>query len=366
MIKIAHVVHWPKTGITRLLESIFFEIGSKVELHLFFLDATEDQVEEFRGIAKSIYVGGCGGNLIVKLSRFISALRAKKPDIIHTHSFTPSFFVSNFFPSVPHVRTVHSAYPYFSGTSFRDRTKRFFEFQFLDRENASIVFVANGVKDALPYRFSKAALEIIQNGVNCANIVRRANDSGQWAANGKLVICSAGRLEHQKGYDLLISACQLLPENIKGVIQLIIAGEGSQKTALQRQIDEAELRGVIVLVGYRDNPYPLIANADICVFSSRYEGFSIAAAEAMTLGCPVITTRVTGIPELLTHGVDAIITDAISPESLRDAMMTLINNPELRARIGVRGKMLAEARFDIATTSSKYLMLYRRLNNERM
>jgi glycosyltransferase involved in cell wall biosynthesis len=360
MVKIAHVVHWPKTGITRLLESIFSDIGSKVEIHLFFLNAVEGQVEEFRGITKSIYVAGDGGNPITKLSRFISALRDIKPDIIHTHSFTPSLLVSNFFSGVPHVRTVHSAYPYFSGTSFRDRMKRFLEFRFLDREDASIVFVANGVKAALPYRFLRARLETIQNGVNCANIIRRAGDV-ELRANERLVLCSAGRLEHQKGYDLLISACKLLPEHVKNGIRLMIAGDGSQKAALQRQINDAGLSDVITLLGYRDNPYPLIASADICVFSSRYEGFSIAAAEAMTLGCPVITTRVTGIPELLTHGVDAIITDAISPESLRDAILVLINNAELREQIGIKGRFLAQENFDIATTANRYLALYQGL-----
>lgn len=360
MTKVVHVVHWPKTGITRLLESIFFDIGNRAELHIFFLDAAENQVGEFRGLAKSINVGGQGGNLLARLARFVSTLRAAKPDIIHTHSFTPSLLVSIFFPKVHHVRTVHSAYPYFSGTSFRDRLKRFVEFSFLDRERVSIVFVADGVKNILPHQFSRAKLTTIQNGVNCANIQRLAGDNIHAARmpNEKLVICSAGRLEHQKGYDLLISACQMLPGEVKDIIQVRIAGAGSQQASLQRQIEGAGLAGVITLLGYQENPYPLIAGAAICVFSSRYEGFSIAAAEAMALGCPVITTRVTGIPELLTNGVDAIITDAISPQSLCDAMLILINNADLRAEIGARGKLLAEQRFDIATTAAKYLALY--------
>ena len=79
----------------------------------------------------------------------------------------------------------------------------------------------------------------------------------------------------------------------------------------------------------------------------------------MALGCPVVTTRVTGIPELLTHGVDAIIADEISPQSLCDAMLILINDVELRVQMGVRGKLLAEECFDIATTSNNYLALYR-------
>jgi glycosyltransferase involved in cell wall biosynthesis len=219
------------------------------------------------------------------------------------------------------------------------------------------VFVADGVKNALPYRFSKAAVTTIQNGVNCADIVRRAG-SGARMPSEKLVLCSAGRLEHQKGYDLLIEACKLLPATVRGSMRLLIAGSGSKEAALRRQIDEAGLDGVVVLLGYQDNPYPLIKGADICVFSSRYEGFSIAAAEAMTLGCPVITTRVTGIPELLTHGVNAVVADEISPPSLRDAMLMLIEDAGLRASIGSRGRTLAHERFDIATTSNQYLALY--------
>jgi glycosyltransferase involved in cell wall biosynthesis len=360
MTKVVHVVHWPKTGITRLLESIFFDIGNRAEFHMFFLDAAENQVDEFRGLAKSITVAGRGGNLVARLAKFVSALRAAKPDVIHTHSFTPSLLVSIFFPKVHHVRTVHSAYPYFSGASFRDRLKRFIEFSFLDRSRVSIVFVADGVKNALAHQFSRARLTTIQNGVNCANIQRLAgvDVDAPRPPDKKLVLCSVGRLEHQKGYDLLVSACQLLPGKVKDNIHIKIAGVGSQQEPLQRQIEGAGLAGVITLLGYQENPYPLIAGADICVFSSRYEGFSVAAAEAMALGCPVITTRVTGVPELLTNGVDAIITDAISPQSLCDAMLALINNEDLRVGIGARGKLLAEQRIDIATTAEKYLALY--------
>lgn len=357
MTRVVHVVHWPKTGITRLLESIFADIGTRADLHIVFVDADAHEVDEFRPLTRSVTVAARGGNPIGKLARVIAALRALRPDIIHTHSFTPSLLVSLFFSRVRHVRTVHSAYPYFSGTSLRDRLKRYIEFRLLDRRNTSIVFVADGVREALPYRFKRAAVTTIQNGVNCANIVRLAGPGGR-VADGKVVLCSAGRLEHQKGYDLLIAACQLLPEDVRNRIQLLIAGSGSQEATLRRQIDEAGLAGVVRLLGYQDNPYPLIAGADICIFSSRYEGFSIAAAEAMALGCPVITTRVTGIPELLTHGVDAIIADEIAPASLRDAMLTLIHDAGLRARIGARGKALAAERFDIATTSGRYLALY--------
>lgn len=357
MKKVVHVVHWPKTGITRLLESIFSDIGERADLHIYFVDAAENQVDEFRGLVKSVMVGGRGGNLLVKLMKLVSALRAESPDIIHTHSFTPSLLVSLFLPGARHIRTVHSAYPYFAGTSLRDRVKRFLEFRLLDRTGASIVFVADGVKKALPYRFSWARVATIQNGVNCASIVRQAGASTR-ESNEKLVFCSAGRLEHQKGYDLLIAGCRLLPDDVRSHIKVLIAGSGSQQAALQRQIEAAGLEDVITLLGYQDNPYPLIAGADICVFSSRYEGFSIAAAEAMALGVPVVTTRVTGIPELLTDGVDAIIAANISPQALCDAMLTLVNDAGLRAAIGARGKVLAEERFGIATTSNQYLALY--------
>jgi glycosyltransferase involved in cell wall biosynthesis len=357
MKKVVHVVHWPKTGITRLLESIFSEIGGRADLHISFVDAAANEVDEFRGLTKSVEVGGRGGNPLGRLLRLVSSLRAARPDIIHTHSFTPSLLVSLFLPASRHIRTVHSAYPYFSGSSLRDRVKRFLEFRLLDRPGASIIFVADGVRKALPYRFSRARVTTIQNGVNCANIVRQAGDATR-ESHEKLVFCSAGRLEHQKGYDLLIEGCRLLPASVRSRIKVLIAGSGSQQAALRSQIEAAGLEGVITLLGYQDNPYPLLATSDICIFSSRYEGFSIAAAEAMALGVPVITTRVTGIPELLTNGVDAILTDEISPQALCDAMLKLIDDAALRAAIGARGKALAEERFGIATTANQYLALY--------
>jgi glycosyltransferase involved in cell wall biosynthesis len=360
MIRVVHVVHWPRTGITRLLETIFSDIRHDVELHLIVMNADDDQVNEFREVVESVVACGSRGNPLTKLRRLVSALRAAKPDIVHTHSFTPAILATLCLPAVRHIRTIHSVYPYFSGSSLRDRLKRFIEFRLLDRKDVALVFVADGVRKALAQRFDRALVLTIKNGVNCANINRLAQCADLSLVRcDKIAFCSVGRLEHQKGYDLLVSACELIPEGIRNQITLTIFGAGSQQDSLQRQIERAGLVGVVTLAGYRNNPYPAMAAADICIFSSRYEGFSIAAAEAMALGRPVITTRVTGIPEFLTSGIDSIVIDETSPRSLRDAMVMLVGDQPLRRQLGERGRLLAEQKFDISSTSKRYLSLYR-------
>ncbi len=123
-------------------------------------------------------------------------------------------------------------------------------------------------------------------------------------------IISVGRLiiEH-KGFERLISIHKrLLEAGVKN--RVYILGEGPDRDRLQKQIDALKLSDTCKLLGFDENPYKYVSDADLFVCSSYKEGFSTAVTEALVLGVPVVSTKVSGAQELLgTNDEFGIITE---------------------------------------------------------
>ena len=103
------------------------------------------------------------------------------------------------------------------------------------------------------------------------------------------VLVAMGRLEIPKGFDVLIDAFAIAAESID--MRLIIFGNGSLRCALEKKVVELGLKGRIELPGFVNNPMEQMRAADAFVLSSRYEGFGLVLAEAISAGVPVISTN---------------------------------------------------------------------------
>ncbi|MES2808152.1 MAG: glycosyltransferase [Bacteroidota bacterium] len=106
-------------------------------------------------------------------------------------------------------------------------------------------------------------------------------------------IVAVGRLDVQKDYPTLITACNILKH--RGIkFSIAILGDGKLKGQLVDQIGQHQLNGMVTLLGHVKNPYPYIARAQYLISSSLYEGFSNVIIEALCLGTPVIATECPG------------------------------------------------------------------------
>jgi glycosyltransferase involved in cell wall biosynthesis len=113
---------------------------------------------------------------------------------------------------------------------------------------------------------------------------------------------SVGRIEYQKGYDILIKAFFNLRSKLQNAT-LTIVGEGSERSKIEALIKELNLDDSVFLSGYSDNPYVYIKKSDIYVSSSRYEGFSNTILESLILGVPVVATNCpSGVREIVNEG----------------------------------------------------------------
>jgi glycogen(starch) synthase len=184
------------------------------------------------------------------------------------------------------------------------------------RRLRSILQEANAVTACSHYLLSKAIqLEssvaekgrIIQNGIDA----ERFKDETSYP-HPRPYILAYGRLTYQKGFDMLLSAfAQVAQGNPK--VDLIIAGDGQEREALQSQARGLELDRRVHFFG-RATPKEVVQLLNGCLFvvvPSRSDTFGITALEALAAGKPVLATRVGGLPELLDGSVHRLVEPAV-------------------------------------------------------
>ena len=142
---------------------------------------------------------------------------------------------------------------------------------------------------------------------------------------------SCGRLSPAKGMDIAVNSAKHLIEKGFTEFNWYIVGGGPEENKLKKQIEDLELTDHIHLLGMQQNPYPYIANADLSVQPSRFEGHSVAIMESKILGKPIIATKAAA-KEQIHNGVNGVLCDT-DPLSLAEAILTVVNNNELFNRI---------------------------------
>lgn len=173
-----------------------------------------------------------------------------------------------------------------------------------------VVCVSQGVKRAFMKKMGFSDnVERHINPINAEEIIKESSEKIiDVKKPNKPLLCSVGRLIPEKGYDRLLKCHKrLLDEGIEQ--ELWILGEGVERYNLEKYIRDNKLESSVKLLGYKVNPYPYMAKADLFVSSSRVEGLSTVLCEAIILGKPVVATRCPGTVEIAgRNGYGTIIT----------------------------------------------------------
>ena len=163
----------------------------------------------------------------------------------------------------------------------------------------------------------------------------RAGLREELGLEGKVLVF-AGRLGPQKDVDTLLEALVRVPE-----VTLAIAGDGPERTVLERRAGELGLDGRVRFLGSvrRDTVLRLFGAADACVLPSAWENFPHTVVEALAVGCPVIATAVGGVPEVVVDGENGLLVPARDAQALAAAIALFFSDDGLR-----RGLAAAAAR----------------------
>jgi GalNAc-alpha-(1->4)-GalNAc-alpha-(1->3)-diNAcBac-PP-undecaprenol alpha-1,4-N-acetyl-D-galactosaminyltransferase len=159
-------------------------------------------------------------------------------------------------------------------------------------------------------------------------------------------ILAAGRLVHQKGFDILIRAFALVADECSG-LRLAIAGDGPQARALRDLVAELRLDDRVIFLGTVSGLRGLMREADAFVLSSRYEGFPNVLLEALASRVPVVATDCPGGPrEILQDGEFGLLVPREDPNALAGALRRVATDLSLRGRLAALAP-LATAKYAV-------------------
>ena len=147
-----------------------------------------------------------------------------------------------------------------------------------------------------------------------------------------------GRLEDRKNISGIVEAFEILKEKHKIPHKLILVGKfgfGGEK--IKGKIDSSEYKSDMILTGYvsDEDKFYLLANADVFLFPTFYEGFGLPILEAQSVGTPVITSDVSSMPEVADHS--AVLVDPKDVNAIAEAAHKLISDESYKNDIIQKG-----------------------------
>jgi glycosyltransferase involved in cell wall biosynthesis len=163
---------------------------------------------------------------------------------------------------------------------------------------------------------------------------------------GDIILCNLGMYNIQKSQEYLIQAMPgilVQHDNVK----LLLVGWGERENILRKHILSLGLQEHVVLTGKkeREEVFEILSVTDVYVSSSLWEGLPVAILEAMAFGIPVVATDVIGNSEAVSHNTSGLLVSTQSPADLGQAVLIIINNPELKKSMGEAGQKRAGSLF---------------------
>ncbi|WLD92073.1 1,4-alpha-glucan branching protein domain-containing protein [Alkalihalobacillus sp. AL-G] len=176
-------------------------------------------------------------------------------------------------------------------------------------------------------------IAVIPNGVD-PSLISVSAKSDNWmeryGGQNNFYVFSLGRVVREKGFNLLIEAASSLKES-HPAIKFIIAGKGPMLDQYRSDVKERDLEGSVFFIGFvtDEERNRFLAEANAVIFPSLYEPFGIVALEAMVAKTPVIVSDTGGMGNLIDHHENGLKVYTGNPESIRDQIIDLFENPEL-------------------------------------
>jgi len=299
---------------------------------------------------------------LFNLCTLYNSMKRKQFDIVHGHGAKGGVY-ARIFGKLVGAKVVYTPH----GGSSHEKTYRLAGWLQTKVEKLLIsytdmfVFESNYAKIQFTNKIGSVVRPSIvnYNGINLPPSDQTTLDS---QLQTPIIIGAFGRLEHAKGFDLLIKAIQILiVKNSLGVCCRIY-GEGEDFPLLNNLIRKLQLQKQILLMGHSLEVSKDMANCDIIVHPSRFDSMPYVPLEAMRAGKPVVVTEVGGLPEIVTDGVNGLLARP-SPESIAEQVLKLCQDHHLRQNIVSNMYPKLKQQFTSQTMLSNIDSVYRSLLN---
>jgi glycosyltransferase involved in cell wall biosynthesis len=162
---------------------------------------------------------------------------------------------------------------------------------------------------------------------------------------------------------VLESFRRLRDEGVDAVLCMV--GDGPDRHSVENLAGGLGIMRDSLFPGYQEDVGPFFAAFDVFVLPSGNEGTPVTAIEALASGCPVVATRVGGVPDVVTDGEDGFLVDPGDVEGLAASLARLANDPALRARMGGAGRERMRSRYAVDRLIDDVDRLYRELLQQK-
>lgn len=290
------------------------------------------------------------------LPRAVSQLRQRvrqfQPDVIHGHLIHAQLLTRwavRHMRSIPLVTTEHNIY-----TSFQRVPRWLVRLNALTcQQDRAVIAVSEAVRRSLKAEgFRAREIRVIYNGIEPPKVMP------PYTVVSPPTITLVGRLNRQKGVDIFLDALRLLPE-CRG--WLVGVGSESECKKVEGYLQRDNLRSRVRWDQIGMEGVRAMTEASVVVVPSRWEGLGIVALEAMSLGRPVIASRVDGLCEVVQDNVTGLLVAPELPESLAQAVRKILSDPAQAAEMGLAGRRRVEERFTLSKMLASHRQLYEEL-----
>jgi glycosyltransferase involved in cell wall biosynthesis len=291
--------------------------------------------------------------------RLAAYVRRERVDVLHAHMFGSNVWgtLVGRLARVPIV-IAHEHTWSFEGEPLR---------RVLDREligRFSDAFIAVSRADQRKMieieRIPAERIRFIPNGIAPTAPAAGRDLRAELGVGSGPLIGAIGTLRAQKAYDVLIRAAAPLREKHPG-LHVVIAGGGPERERLDALIGELGLSDVVLMLGRRLDVPNILAELDVAVCASNFEGSPLAVMEYMEAGLPIVATRVGGVPDLIDDGVHGLLVQPGEPLELAGAIDELLRDRPRAAALGARARERRRREFDLDVMVHNMEALYEEL-----
>jgi L-malate glycosyltransferase len=283
-------------------------------------------------------------------------LKRIKPDLLHTHYASGYGTLSRLSDFHPTLLSVWGSdvfvFPY--QAKWKEKILR------LNLAAADYIASTSHIMKQQTEKFvaPKHPITITPFGVDC----EKFKLFNEFKNSDEFIVGTVKGLEENYGIEYLIRAFAILKKNYQGAkqLKLLIAGIGSLENQLKTLTAELGIANETEFLGYVPNSdVPKILNrfsVSVCVSVS--ESFGVAVIEASSCGIPVVVSDVGGLPEIVKNNETGFIVDSKNPEATASAIMKLIEDPELKKRMGTAGRNYVLKNYEWNENASRMKKLY--------
>lgn len=181
---------------------------------------------------------------------------------------------------------------------------------------------------------------------------------------GAFVVANVGRLSAQKGMEYYIDS---IPAVLKAApnARFLVIGSGEDEDKLKEMAKKLEIEPYVHFMGYRNDVQNLLAQTDLVVLSSLWEGLPLTPIEAFSVGRTIVATAVDGTPEIVIDGENGLLVPARDSKAIAEKVIYMIEHPKERSAMENAAKARFESDFSFDRFADRYVECYKAKLNKR-